>query len=454
MIKKLIFTWLTLMLVSVSLFATYRTDGQQFLDAGFRNVNVVDYFDLVWSSATWYLFDLQSKWTPAEFSVYPMDRNGNPLLGDSASGTIQGTIMRYRFAFASMVWRMSKNFQLLPEKSGVQPLVSAKLIVMGDYFAATHRKSFFDILGNFELFNAGYDSGFSAAAGQILLGTDLVFMKDFSLTFLWFFKFKSPIYPDGRFISYYWGDYFYPVDKPFDYGPVVKTNAAQSIEKIDRQEFLLTGSIYGTKLNFLYNGDVGAAFASLAHKFKLQELASDFILGIPGVGDYVKLLSGLYSSFQYVNERFNFFQAVTSFKNVSEAVYRFGPLHLAHHTDFSIVPLRLNELRLEASIGNYQKHDFSEQGVRNATGNPEDNFYVMAGLNTLNLDRQGWRFGGKIAVGGLLTFFENELKGNGKIYGFSEFSASYNYGEEVLGGIEILDEFVFSFNLRLHCFEL
>lgn len=207
-------------------------------------------------------FELNARWTRATFLVRDTDANGEPLLGPSAAGTVEGSLLAYRMGFS---YRLAPRFTLF---------------AVGDYFVASHLADFFDLLtpskvspgsaGNpsaeyylnwfvpLGLFNGGSRSGFAARAFQVLPGVEVVVpLIGLRARAGYIFKYRDAIDADGRFISR-----FYLKDFPSDYRS--SSDIPDGREGIDRREFFFAASVFGVDADLLLTPEGVPAYLNLA----------------------------------------------------------------------------------------------------------------------------------------------------------------------------------------------
>lgn len=166
--------------------------GDQFL-AGSSVVDVVGLSDDLLANPG---FFLDARWSQARFQVRPTDAYGIPLIGPAATGAIRGSLMHYKGGWANALLASDG-----PELS----------VFLGlDYYVATHIGDFFTLFNPFAGFGAPFtgakETGFAAVAGQIMPGLRLRLANlGLALRGGYLFNFRDAIDESGRFISTYTG---------------------------------------------------------------------------------------------------------------------------------------------------------------------------------------------------------------------------------------------------------
>lgn len=411
--KKAILSLLPLLLLAAPLAAKVSVDGRDFY-GGASAVNVISYLNALSNRSQNFLFDFDSRWVAARFAVRSTDRYGLPLQGDAGDGSVDGSLLKYRLGIIA----------------ALEPKGNSHIIALFDYFIASHIDQlpgflypypvFRDIKGSSlpipgsALFDGGKAGGFASVAGQALLGADfldldlgegLLHKVDFEI--FGFFRFRDPIDSDGKFISTFWRNDAgsgYPAD--YYYGPGINpTNGIPTgYGGYLTFEPYLAVSVSGFKLNSLFSFEVGLGIAELFKSFRLE--------GTP-VGAFLDRWD---FALDYLNSAYSFFSRFNSLKTAQSVTLKLGFLELTPYADLALWPFRLNEARCELAL-EFVKDVFK---LRGGAG-------WIATLN--DGERTGW-------LGGL------DLSG-------LSFTASYNYGEQLVGGIAAVDELVFSLSFRL-----
>ncbi|MBI9104257.1 MAG: hypothetical protein JEY99_17700 [Spirochaetales bacterium] len=215
------------------------------------------------------VFDLDARWSSAVFDVRPTDINNIPLLGPSAAGMVEGSLLAYKLGLVFPINRYIRPFLTL------------------DYFVASHLGSFFEVIdpyysgnsllsyfsfGLYGLLTGGRETGFSAVAGQILPGVEFEIPGvPITVRSGYLLKFRDPIDESGRFISRFYledNSWNNVSGKPLgDY--VSADDIPPGVHGFEQGQFIFGASVWGIDLSALVSGDfsnIGAA-----------ELTSDFI---------------------------------------------------------------------------------------------------------------------------------------------------------------------------------
>ena len=212
-------------------------------------------------------FELTSQWTAATFLVRDTDNRGMPLLGATAGGVVEGSLMSYRLGLVS------------PSAS---PL---RVFAVADFFVASHLSNFVDLLtpskvtpyGPFEtlngetllnwvlpigLINGGSRTGFSARAVQVLPGISFSPGRWLGVQAGVIFRYRDPINEDGRFISR-----FYVDDLLGDYAD--ESLIPSGVEGEQRQELFFAAQVFGVQADLLLTAAGLPAYASLARELAM-----------------------------------------------------------------------------------------------------------------------------------------------------------------------------------------
>jgi len=342
--------------------------------------------------------DFNARWTSAEFDVWSADRIGRPLLGPSAGGVIQGSLMTYRLGVTSQL--------------GVPWL---RAFIGLDYFVASHLENFgqlfdpfysandvlsFLLFGWSGPFTGGKATGFGALAFQVLPGLEVSLpFFDTKLRTGFIFKFRDPIHPSGKFLSTFFvnkdswngvigkwtGDYNEAADIP------------DGISGINSQEFYFSASVLGLNLDSLLTPSGALAVIRASKLFDLAWLQLK-----PGFG----WISDRYSSW-----------GLGVLSSILNGEYIFGEnreLRLGHYLDLYWIndtnSLIVNEARVWASyIG----------------------FRAAAGIQFLQ--ERGWTPGWELGL--------ESPPGEQTSFGFK---VSYNYAQSMLGGLKMYDTPLFT----------
>lgn len=198
--------------------------------------------------------DFSARWAAASFEVWASDRLGRPLLGPSASGLVDGSLMAYRLGV-------------------VFPLgVTWLRVFFGlDYFVATHIDDFgrlFDAwysansIGEFFSFGwtgpftGGKATGFGALAFQILPGLEFLLpWYEIRLRTGVLFKARDPIHESGKFLSTFY------VEKDSWTGVIGKWHGdypsreaiPEGVSGLGGSEFYVSASVLGLGLDSLFS---------------------------------------------------------------------------------------------------------------------------------------------------------------------------------------------------------
>lgn len=202
-------------------------------------------------------FDLTSQWTQATFLVRDTDNRDLPLVGATAGGVVDGSLITYRLGVVT------------PAREGVP--VAVRFFTAADFFVASHLSTFFDLItpnrvtpggglqdGIFDisgslvanwivplgLINGGGRTGFATRAFQVLPGISLEVDRWAGAQVGIVFRYRDPINEDGRFISR-----FYESDIEGDYRD--SSHIPDGVDREQRQELFFAAQVLGTQVDTL-----------------------------------------------------------------------------------------------------------------------------------------------------------------------------------------------------------
>lgn len=358
-------------------------------------------------------FGLISRWTPATFLVRDTDVNGRPLVGPSAGGRINGSLMAYR---AALNWKINPYFGTF---------------FAGDYFVASHIDSFprlfdpwyasNDVLSFFGfLFTAGLygpltggrATGFAAVSGQLLPGVSFHYPGWAEVYVGALFKFRDPIDSDGRFISTYY----------YDKNSWTGVTGKQKPDYLRRED--IPPGIGGFETSELYFkakvlGVDSQTLLTPAGALKALTAGPDLV-GLfrrAGLPDPVIRISELIRPFGgFLGEGYDRFRALGGWFGLLKGSFQGDqnfPVYLSYQTDVAFDPVMVNNFQAEAAA-----------------------FGALGGFSARRKG-EGYLYGWKIGLGGSLQSF------------FWELSWSWNYAGSEIGALEIKDDTVFNLLVRI-----
>lgn len=351
-----------------------------------------------------FVFDLDARWSPAIFDVRPADVNGIPLLGPSAAGMVEGSLLAYKVGLVFPVGRFIRPFLTL------------------DYFVASHLGSFFQVIdpyysgnsilsyfsfGIYGLFTGGRETGFSAVAGQILPGIEIeVPGIPITLRSGYLMKFRDPIDESGRFISRFyleensWNNVF---GKPFgDYKSA--DDIPPGVEGFDQGQFIFGASVWGIDVSALISGDLSEIGAA--------ELAREFI--ISSSSPVSTVLKRIRPNLRFVEQGLVQLLGARRFLGGIDGEIRLGSLAFKPVVEASLIPFQLYSAQVDVQI-------LSFLWVGGSMVNKEDGQMLL-----------GWRAGMGFEIPGAMHM---------------NFNVGRNFRDSLVGNLSIHDSLLFNLQI-------
>ncbi len=351
-----------------------------------------------------FVFDLDARWSPAVFDVRPTDVNGIPLLGPSAAGMVEGSLLAYKVGLVFPIGRFIRPFLTL------------------DYFVASHLGSFFEIIdpyysgnsilsyfsiGMYGLLTGGRETGFSAVAGQILPGIELeVPGMPIMLRSGYLMKFRDPIDESGKFISRFylednswnnaygkpWGDYASAKDIP------------PGIEGFDQGQFIFGASVWGIDVAALVSGDLS--------DIGTAELARDF--SISPSSPVSAVLKRIRPNLRFVEQGLVQILGARRFLGGFDGEFSLGPLVLQPVVEASLVPFQLYSAQVDVQF-------FNVLSLGGSMVSREDGQVLL-----------GWRAGMGVEIPGAMRM---------------NFDVGRNFRDSIVGSLPIQDSLLFNLGI-------
>lgn len=351
-----------------------------------------------------FVFDLDARWSPAVFDVRPTDVHGLPLLGPSAAGMVEGSLLAYKVGLVVPVGRYIRPFLTL------------------DYFVASHLQSFFKVIdpyysgnsllsyfsfGIYGLLTGGRETGFSAVAGQILPGIEIeVPGLPITLRSGYLMKFRDPIDESGKFISRFylednswnnaygkpWGDYATAADIP------------PGTQGFDQGQFIFGASVWGIEAATLVSGDLSGIGAA--------ELARDFIISPSSPVSTV--MRRIRPNLRFVERGLVQILGDRKFLGGFDGVFTLGTLVLKPVVEASLVPFQLYSAQVDVRF-------FNVLSLGGSLVSREDGQMLP-----------GWRAGMEVEIPGAMHM---------------GFNVGMNFRDSLVGSLSIQDSLLFNLQI-------
>jgi len=351
-----------------------------------------------------FVFDLDARWSPAVFDVRPTDVHGIPLLGPSAAGMVEGSLLAYKVGLVVPAGRFIRPFLTL------------------DYFVASHLGSFFQVIdpyysgnsilsyfsfGIYGLLTGGRETGFSAVAGQILPGIEIE-VPGFPITLRtgYLMKFRDPIDESGSFISRFylednsWNNVF---GKPFgDYTSA--DDIPPGVEGFDQAQFIFGASVWGIDASALVSGDLSEIGAA--------ELAREFL--VSPTSPLSAVMKRIRPNLRFVEQGLVQVLGARRFLGGIDGEFRLGTLALKPVVEASLIPFQLYSAQVEVQVLKFL-------WVGGSMVNTEDGRTLL-----------GWRAGMAFEIPGAMHM---------------NFNVGRNFRDSLVGNLSIHDSLLFNLQI-------